>query len=144
MIKNVNSGLYLDVAGGKAANGTNVQQWGATAPGGQYNTWKVVSTGDGYYQLYSMLGDGSTYLLDLANGSTASGTNIQIWQDTNCDAQVFKLQANGDGSYAILTKATGCKSGLDVAAGSTASGGNVQQWGYAGGNHQKWIFERVQ
>ncbi|SFS09946.1 pectate lyase family protein, partial [Anaeromicropila populeti] len=30
MIKNVNSGLYMDVAGGTAANSTNVQQWGAS------------------------------------------------------------------------------------------------------------------
>lgn len=142
MIKNVNSGLYLDVAGGNSANGTNVQQWGASSAL-YYNTWKLVSVGGGYYKLYSQVGDGNTYLLDLANGSTASGTNIQIWQDTYSDAQIFYLEKTADGSYAILTKVTNNGSGLDVAAGSKSSGANVQQWGYSGGNHQRWIFEKV-
>lgn len=142
MIKNVNSGKYLDVAGGAAANGANVQQWGASSAA-YYNTWKLVSVGDGYYKIYSQVGDGSTYLLDVANGATGSGTNIQIWENTNCDAQTFKLEQNDDGTYAILTKVTGDKSGLDVEAGSTSSGANVQQWGYSGGNHQKWVLEKV-
>lgn len=142
MIKNVNSGLYLDVAGGAAANGTNVHQWGASSPA-SYNTWRIVSAGNGYYQLFSQVGDGKTYLLDLANGNTASGTNIQIWQNTYSDAQLFYLQATSDGSYAVLTKVTNNGSGLDVAAGSKDSGANVQQWGYTGGSHQRWIFEKV-
>ena len=142
MIKNVNSGLYLDVAGGAASNGTNVQQWGASSSA-SYNTWKAVSVGNGYYQLYSQVGDGNTYLLDVADGNTSSGTNIRIWQNTFCDAQVFKLEKQSDGSYAILTKITNNQSGLDVESGSKSSGANVQQWGYAGGAHQKWIFEKV-
>ena len=142
MIKNVNSGLYLDVAGGAASNGTNVQQWGASSSA-SYNTWKAVSVGNGYYQLYSQVGDGNTYLLDVADGNTSSGTNIRIWQNTFCDAQVFKLEKQRDGSYAILTKITNNQSGLDVESGSKSSGANVQQWGYAGGAHQKWIFEKV-
>lgn len=142
MIKNVNSGLYLDVAGGVAANGTNVQQWGATGAAA-YNTWKLVSAGNGNYYIYSQVGGGNTYLLDLAYGNKGSGTNIQIWQNTYCDAQVFEIKDNGDGTYAILTKVTDGRSGLDVAAGSKSNGANVQQWGYTGGNHQKWIFERV-
>ncbi len=143
MIKNVNSGKYLDVAGGVAANGTNVQQWSGSNPGAYYNTWKLVSVGDGYYKIYSQVGDGNTYLLDLTDGLTGSGTNIRIWQNTYCDAQTFKLQKNDDGTYAILTKATGCKLGLDVDSGSSSNGANVQQWGYSGGNHQKWILEKV-
>ena len=142
MIKNVNSGLYLDVAGGAASNGTNVQQWGASSSA-SYNTWKAVSVGNGYYQLYSQVGDGNTYLLDVADGNTSSGTNIRIWQNTFCDAQVYKLEKQSDGSYAILTKITNNQSGLDVESGSKSSGANVQQWGYAGGAHQKWIFEKV-
>ncbi len=143
MIKNVNSGKYLDVAGGVAANGTNVQQWAGSNPGAYYNTWKLVSVGDGYYKIYSQVGDGNTYLLDLTDGLTGSGTNIRIWQNTYCDAQTFKLQKNDDGTYAILTKVTDCKLGLDVAAGSSSNGANVQQWGYSGGNHQRWILEKV-
>ncbi|MGN0594856.1 MAG: GDSL-type esterase/lipase family protein, partial [Hominimerdicola sp.] len=83
MIKGYESGLYLDVAGGTAANGTNVQIWGAYGPGSQ-NTWNLKSAGNGYYQIYSCVGDGS-YLLDLDYGKTDDGTNIQIYQNTYCD-----------------------------------------------------------
>ncbi|MBQ3110108.1 MAG: RICIN domain-containing protein, partial [Clostridia bacterium] len=65
MFRNVNSNLYLDVTGGAAADGTNVQQWGASYPGGSYNNWKIVDAGDGWYQIYSMVGDGNTYVLDV-------------------------------------------------------------------------------
>ena len=82
-------------------------------------------------------------MLDLTDGMTGSGTNIIIWQNTYCDAQTFKLQKNDDGTYAIFTKVTDCKLGLDVASGSSSNGANVQQWGYSGGNHQRWILEKV-
>lgn len=142
MIKNVNSNLYIDVADGAAVNGTNVQQWGASGAAG-YNTWKAVADGNGYYRFYSQLGGGSTYLLDVANGNAASGTNIRIWQDTSSDAQLFGLRRENDGSYAILTKVTGNSSGLDVENGAVTSGANIQQWGYTGGAHQRWILERI-
>lgn len=142
MIQNVNSGLYLDVTDGKAENATNVQQWAATAPA-YYNTWKIVSDEDGYYKIYSQVGDGKTYLLDVANGSSSSGTNIQIYQDTYSDAQLFKFVDNGDGTYGILSKCTSGKSGLDVAEGSKDNGANVQQWSYNAGAHQRWILEKV-
>lgn len=141
MIKNVKSGLYLDVAGGVAANGTNVQQWGANGAAA-YNTWTIKSVGNGYYKLYSGVGDGS-YLLDVDYGKTADGTNIQIYRDTASDAQLFKFVANNDGSYGIVTKVSQDLSSLDVYANSTSNGANVCEWTYAGGANQRWILEEV-
>ena len=46
MIKNANSGMYMEVKGGTAADGTNVQQWGAETSA-SHNTWRVLSAGDG-------------------------------------------------------------------------------------------------
>ena len=134
--------MYLEVTGGTASNGTNVQQWGAYGAA-SHNTWKLVSNGNGYYYIYSQVGDGATYLLDVANNSAASGTNIQIWQNTNCNAQLFKLVKNSDGTYAIYTKASNDSSCVEVQDGSKSSGGNIQQWGYANGNWQKWYLEIV-
>ena len=141
VIKNVNSGLALDVDYGAAANGTNVQQWAYT--GGSHQQWKVVDNGDGYYQLYPQVGDGSTFVLDLDYANTSNGTNLHIWANTKNDGQFFKIQDNGDGTYAILTKATNGSSGLDVENGSTSNGANIQQWGYCGSANQKWTFELV-
>lgn len=141
MIKNKNSGLYLEVEGGKNSSGANVQQWGANGSSA-HNTWIAVSVGDGYYKFVSCLGN-KDKVLDIAAGSKSSGANVQIWGYGGGAHQQFKPVKNSDGSYAICTRITGDKSGLDVAAGSKSSGANVQQWTYTGGSHQQWYFEKV-
>lgn len=142
MFKNVNSGLYMEVADGAAQNAANVQQWGANGASA-HNTWHLKSAGDGYYYIYSMLGDGETYLLDLANGSAADGTNIQIYQNTNSDAQLFRFYENSDGSYTITTKASGDNSAVEIINALTTSGANVQEWTINGYNCQNWYAEAV-
>ena len=142
MIKNVNSGLYLEVSGGTAAAATNVDQWGAYGPAA-YNTWTVKYAGSGYYYIYSMLGDGNTYLLDVNRNQAANGTNIQIYTKSGSDAQQFKFSKNKDGSYKIYTKASKDASVIEIANGSTASGANVQQFSMNGYNCQDWILEEV-
>lgn len=139
MIKNVNSGLYMDVAGAKAVNGTNVLQYSASKAKVN-NTWKFVSDGNGYYYIYSCLKDGKTFLLDVANNSSANGTNIGIYQNTYCDAQKYKLVKNSDGSYCIYTKSSGCKSVVEVVNAYTTLNANVQQFVYNGHNCQKWYL----
>lgn len=142
MLKNANSGLYMDVAGGTAANGTNVQQWGASNAA-SYNTWKLVHAGSGYYYLYSQVGDGNTYLLDVSYGATANGTNVQIYQNTYCDAQLFKFVKNSDGTYTIRTKVSQDSSCVEVASAATSSGANVQEWKVNGATCQNWYVEEV-
>lgn len=142
MLKNVNSGLYMDVSGAKAANGTNVIQYKASSSK-KNNTWKFVSDGNGYYYIYSTLGDGSTYLLDVANNSSANGANVGIWQNTNCDAQKYKLVKNSDESYSIYTKSSNCTSVVEIVNAYTTNNANVQQWVYNGHNCQKWYLEEV-
>lgn len=139
MIQNVNSGLYMDVTGAKKANGTNVIQYQASKAKAN-NTWTFVPDGNGYYYIYSCLGDGSTYLLDVANNSSASGTNIQIWENTYCDAQLYSLSQNSDGSYTILTKASGSEKCVEIADGSTSNNANVQQWEVNGYSCQNWYL----
>lgn len=143
MIRNANSGLYLEVDGGTAANGTNVQQWGADGAS-LHNTWKLVSDGNGFYYLISQLGDGSTYYLDVNGGDSANGTNVQIWEKSGSRGQQFSFTKNPDGSYIIHTN---CYSGgvkcVEVADASTASGANVQQMKVNGSDCQNWYFEKV-
>lgn len=142
MLRNVNSNLYLDVNNATAANATNVQQWGAYGPGPQ-NTWKAVYANNGYYYLYSQVGDGNTYLLDVDCARPANGTNIQIYQNTYCDAQLYKFKKNADGSYVILTKVSNDKSCVEVKSALTNNGGNVQEWELNGHNCQSWWLEEI-
>ena len=51
------------------------------------------------------------------------------------------MERQADGTYAILTGASGGTSGLDVYDWSNEPGGNVNQWNYWGGTCQKWILE---
>ncbi len=141
MLKNVNSGLYLNVDGGTAANSTNVQQWNGGA--GNASSWKAVSAGNGYYTLLSQVGDGSTYVLDVSAKSTENGANIEIYTNKGGDNQQFKFVKQDDGSYIITTKITGDASCIEVNAKSTEAGANIQQWEVNGGANQKWILESV-
>ena len=139
-MKNVNSGLYMQVEGAKAENGTNVQQWG-TSDGVTHDIWKFLDAGDGYYYLVSAVGDGGTYVLDVAGRKTANGTNVDIYAFNGGDNQKFMLTKNTDGSYKIRTKISGGKSAVETANAGTGSGDNVQQWEINGANCQDWILE---
>ncbi len=136
LIKNVNSGIYLDVTGGETADGTNVQQWGADT-GLAYNTWRIEATDDGYYKIFTMAGDG-TSCLTAENNGTASGENICIKKDSGADTQLYKLSANSDGSFKILTKSANGGQAVEVKNADTEAGANVQIWEVNGVNCQDW------
>lgn len=137
-IVNAGSGLYLEAEGAVAANGTNVVQ-GSTGA----SVWTLEDAGDGYYRIYSEMGDGRTYLLDLDYGQVENGTNIGVWGDTASDAQLFKFVDKGDGTYEICTKATQDASCIGIVGGSTEAGANVVQWACDGSANQSWKLEIV-
>ena len=139
-IRNVNSGLYLQVAGAAAKNSANVQQWGSDGTS-VHDIWKLCSAGDGYYYLVSAVGDGGTYVLDVAGKKTANGTNIDIYTYNGGSNQQFMLTKNGDGSYQIRTAVSGGNSVVVVEDASKTSGANVQQWETNGADCQNWLLE---
>lgn len=143
MLKNVNSGLYLEVAGAKAEAGANVQQWGADGAAA-HNTWRLKHKGYNYYEIWSYLDGGSTYLLDVEGGNSASGTNISINTNTNSGAQWFRFFENNDGSYTLVSRCSGDKSALEVTNALTTSGSNVQQWEMNNHPCQNWVLEAVE
>lgn len=63
------------------------------------------------------------------------------WEYWGGEMQKYRVVQQPDGTYAILTNATGCKSGLDVYNWSNEAGGNINQWNYWGGACQKWVLE---
>ncbi len=141
LIRNVNSGIYLDVEGGTAASGTNVQQWGAESAMAN-NVWKVVAEADGYHSIYSMLGDGTQFRLNV--GSDDNAENICISEKADTDAQLYRFLGNEDGSYHIVTKSSGCSKAVEVVNAETAAGANIQQWITNGVNCQDWELIPVQ
>ena len=141
-LKNVNSGLYLEVAEAKAEAGANVQQWGADGASA-HNTWRLKHKGYNYYEIWSYLDGQNTYLLDVEGGSSASGANISINTNTNTGAQWFRFFENSDGSYTIVSRCSGDKGAIEVTNALTTAGGNVQQWETNNHPCQNWILEEV-
>lgn len=142
MIKNVNSGLYMEVADANAKNGANIQQWGADGVAA-HNVWRVMkSPADGYYYLYSALADGASYCLDLTANKKDNGTNIELYQKNYKDAQQFMFVENSDGSFTIRPRLNP-DSCVEVINASTESGANIQEWELNGASCQNWILEKV-
>lgn len=134
--RNLNSGLYLEVENGTAANGTNVMQ----GKSGNRNAdlWTVKNAGNGYYYLYTKADEGGALCLDLPYGSADNGTSLGIWTNDESDARKFRFVPNPDGTYTIATKSSGDKSCLGVASDSAETGADVIQWEKNGGDAQKW------
>ena len=74
-IKNINSQLYVEVAGSSDAKGANVQQGKGTGAANQ--KWYVENKGNGYITIKSGMSNG--YFLDVNGGKKVNGTNIQVW-----------------------------------------------------------------
>ncbi|MBT2392914.1 ricin-type beta-trefoil lectin domain protein [Streptomyces sp. ISL-1] len=71
--------------------------------------------------------------LDVAGGSSADGTAVQLWDCNGSAAQRWTVRA--DGTVQALGKC------LDVTAGSTANGAKVQLYGCNGSGAQQWRHE---
>ncbi|MBQ6040544.1 MAG: RICIN domain-containing protein [Oscillospiraceae bacterium] len=137
MFRNLESGMYLTAEGGTAADGTNVSQSSDDTPSAK-NLWKFVPAGDEQeYYIYSMVGDGNSYLLDVEDAKTENGTNIGIWSKTNSDAQKFKIVKDGN-YYHIATAVTNYRSYIGIWAGSHEEKGNAIEWENDGTDNQKW------
>ena len=135
-IKNVNANKYLTVRQNNAKAGENVELVQGLGIAGQ--KWYLKNVGNGYVTLKSALGE---FMLDVANGSNADGTNIGIYNGYGGDAQQFGTINKGNGRYIITTKVSNGNSCLDDYQKKTENGTNVCEWRVTGGTNQLWVFE---
>lgn len=93
---------------------------------------------DGIYEIRSA--KNSKYTLDVSNGSTLSGANIQLWISNGTPAQAFKVTHDSNGFVTF----TNIKSGkvLDVFNGKAKSYQNVWQYNSNDSYGQKWIVQK--
>ena len=83
----------------------------------------------------------TSYVVDVAGGNYANGTNIDIYTANNTRAQQFAFVKITDNKYAIKASAsTGY--GLDVSGGTMANGTNVQLYTYSGNDVQQWWVDK--
>ncbi|MBR2830926.1 RICIN domain-containing protein [Candidatus Saccharibacteria bacterium] len=81
--------------------------------------------------------------IDISGGAEVakSGTNIQIWEKNNTNAQKWKIVRNAeDGTYTIANPTT--DKVLDVFNAGRKNGVNIQLWDKNGMCAQKWYIEK--
>ena len=125
-IRNLNSGLYL-----------SQQDHSAVQDGAQ--SWTLTRQADGTY----LVQDHTGKALTVKNGSADNGADLILSAPTGGTEQKFTLQCNKDGSYSLLTAASGGTAGADVFEISKEPGARICQWEYWGGDGQKFILEPV-
>ena len=84
---------------------------------------------------YYIVNKNSNLSLDLPNGSTANGTNIQQWDQNGCFAQQFRIIAEKDGWCRIASVGDESKV-ISVAYNTAADGTNVELSTYKGADNQ--------
>ncbi len=101
-IRNLFSGMYIKRDSN--SSGADIRQYNYFNNNNDNITWRFSDAGNGYY--YIIANNSTNRCFDVYNGSSSVNTNIRLYSKNNTNAQMFKLVAQPDGSYRILTKAS--------------------------------------
>ena len=138
ILKNVGTGTVLDVSNASTTDGANIQVYSSNGSNAQRFFLKEADPVRGVtYALHSSLNYGQ--VIDVADGSSSDGANIQSWASNDTGAQKWNVYQNGDGTYRVINAANG--KALDVKDGKAFAGANIQQYSWNGTAAQKWIIE---
>ena len=90
---------------------------------------------------YNIIGIGSGKNMDVIGGSTADGTNIDLYENNGTGAQQWTFTRDADGYYTIKNTSSGKY--LDVTYASTTPGTRVQIWDGNSSCAQEWAIQAV-
>ena len=139
MIKNKNSGKYLDVDYGGTANETNVSQHAYN--GADNQKWYLEFLNDGLYSVRPLHAPAKA--LNVYNAGTANNTNVQIYSfNPNDNACLWTIRYDAEGHYYFVPFCSR-NSLLAVQNSSTENSANVviQNADYNADN-QRWYLEK--
>jgi len=147
LIRNLATQTVVDLSSGSSTNGTQVQGWHQHPfdHGDAYNQlWYIQPIpGAGSYTLYNLK---SGTVLDLSDGGSAEGTQVQGWvrhtdptmPDIHNQEWFFKQVENN--IYNIVNVRSGTS--LHLSGGCSADGTKIQGWPTQPGNpNQMWKVE---
>lgn len=132
----VHSGKTLDITNCGNTEGVNVQQWGWLDNDCQKFT---ITSVDGIWHRISPR-NAPDLALDVYDGSTEPGANINAWTYWGGGMQQFRFQSAGNGRWRIINRDSNLC--LDVFELSTDDGANVVQWTCISGNNNQ-VFELI-
>ena len=146
------SGKAMEVAGGAAAAGKNIQVSKSVSTYSRQQ-WRLVPItgmvlaesrlidarlGTGYYTF--ALNAAPENVIEVAGASTANKGNIRIARNSNGKGQVFYVKSLGSGLYSIVNPHSG--KALTAASSAITNGTNIYQYDYSGASSQKWHIKK--
>ena len=127
----------LDLSGGNTADGAAIRLY---APNGTASQLFVVSSSDvsittGVSMIITSVAN-KKLVTDVTSASTANGARVQLYSSNNTNAQKYRFESIGNGTYKIVNVNSGKV--LDVSGGSTANGAALQQYTNNNTVAQQW------
>ena len=127
----------LDLSGGNTADGAAIRLY---APNGTASQLFVVSSSDvniatGVSMIITSVAN-KKLVTDVMSASTANGARVQLYSSNNTNAQKYRFESIGNGTYKIVNINSGKV--LDVSSGSTANGTALQQYTSNNTVAQQW------
>lgn len=127
----------LDLSGGNTADGAAIRLY---APNGTASQLFVVSSSDvsittGVSMIITSVAN-KKLVTDVTGASTANGARVQLYSSNNTNAQKYRFESIGNGTYKIVNVNSGKV--LDVSGGSTANGAALQQYTNNNTVAQQW------
>lgn len=127
----------LDLSSGNTANGAAIRLY---APNGTASQLFVVSSSDvsittGVSMIITSVTN-KKLVTDVTSASTANGARVQLYSSNNTNAQKYRFESIGNGTYKIVNINSGKM--LDVAGGSTVNGAALQQYTSNNTVAQQW------
>lgn len=136
-LQSVLGNWVLDLSGGNTANGATIRLY---APNGTVSQLFVVSSSDvniatGVSMIITSVAN-KKLVTDVTGASTANGARVQLYSSNNTNAQKYRFESIGNGTYKIVNVNSGKV--LDVSSGSTANGAALQQYTSNNTVAQQW------
>lgn len=127
----------LDLSGGNTVDGAAIRLY---APNGTASQLFVVSSSDvsittGVSMIITSVAN-RKLVTDVTSASTANGARVQLYSSNNTNAQKYRFESIGNGTYKIVNVNSGKV--LDVSGGSTANGAALQQYTNNNTVAQQW------
>lgn len=131
----LNNNYCLDLNGGTANSGTNIQLYYSNNSNAQKFT--VTSVGSGWYSIRHAQ---SKKAVDVAGGVSNKVANIQLYDYNGSSAQQFRFIYSGNGYYYIQNKGGYF---IDVSGGKVSNGTNIQVYSGNQSASQKWKLDKT-
>lgn len=142
--RNKLNGLYLDLFGGVAENGRNIQCYeGNDSLAQKFILTKVENLAgnsdiaEGYYQIKSAVN--LEYVVDIDHAYLEDGTNVQLYFNNNAENQIFYIKRVEEIYYVIMAKNS--EKVLDAEMGGMESGANIIQCSLNGNGSDNQLWE---